>query len=264
MRVIGDLVLINGKIDNLAAGMVSEDPPFNAADEGVIIYNLTDRAYKYNNGSTWVTFQVSIETSNVLLTTLGDEWINPDFTFNPNPFNALQTISGLTSGSSLFNVFKQMDANLINALNVTTIRGIPLPTADLLSENDVIFFNGVSFEYGQIGQLGVPNVAINQLNNVTITSPIDNDVIVKQGSEWVNKRVWFQYENLAANTTFVVNHGLGNRFCHVTVVNAASGQKILDSNISAITYNTDDQITVELTSAMPVNILVTSFAPAPA
>lgn len=262
-KYYGDIELIGGRVINLNAEHVTSDPAFNASDEGKIIYNSTENAYKYNNGSSWITFEVSLTSSNALVNTLGNNWINTDFSFNPTDFNTLDNVTGLTSSNSLFDVFNQLDNQLTGAKNVGSLRGVNLNfiNTDPTSGN-IIYFDGSDFVLGTINDIGNANLKVADLSDASITSVQNNDFLVRENGSWVNKPIFYEYEELSGTlSVFTVNHSLGQRFCHVTVIDRDfATPRIMDpSLITKIEYNNEITLTVTLSTVKRVSVIVSTL-----
>ena len=257
MKYFGDIELIEGKILNLIGEKVSSDPTVVAAEEGRIIYNTTEKAYKYNNGSAYVAFEVSVTTNDALIDTLGSNWINNDFSFDPTPYNNFDNVSSLTANDSLFNVLDQLDTAITNALSVNKIDGIDVDTSGIQNQ-DILMFDGSDFIAASIDDLGTPTLDFSEINDTNFTGLANNDIVVYDSgnSEWQNRQWWFKYENFAANTTFVVTHNLNSQYCHVTVINASDDTIITPSDI---TFTDANNLTVQLGSSNPVIIIVTAL-----
>lgn len=264
MKHFGDIELIGGVIKNMVGENFSSDPTFSASEAGRIIYNTTSNEYKFNNGTEWVVFETDIVSSSVTLrATLGTNWVNPDFSFNPAPFNALDNISGLTGTESLFDVIFQLDNGITSALTVTKLQGVDIDFSGGLSAGDIIFFNGEDFIAGTLDNLVVQSITLDDLTDVTLTTLEDNEITIFQNSEWVNKAFFFQFEDLSnLSSVFVVNHNLNTQFCDVTIVDmsTATPSRIDPSLITSIEYDDANKLTVTLTGNKPVTIVVVGVA----
>lgn len=259
----GDIELVNGAIINLAAESVSADPTFNASDEGLIIFNTTDKVYKYNNGTAWITFEVSLTSTNELVDSLGNNWINPDFSFDPSDFNSLSNISGLSSTDSLYEVIVELNSAIDDAKNVGTLQGIDLNfTSGSVVAKNIIYFDGTDFVAGTVNDLDTVELNFSQLQDTNFSNLGNNNFTVYQGSKWVNKPVFFKYNELSGTlSTFTVNHSLGEQFCNVTIIDRsfATPRRINPSLISSIEYNSGSTLTVNLTTTKPVTIIVSGL-----
>ena len=259
----GDIELISGAIINLEAENVSADPAFDAAGEGRIIYNTTQKAYKYNNGTSWVTFEVSLTSTTELVDTLGSNWINPDFSFDPTDFNALDNLTGLTTGDSLYSVIEGLDAAITSALSVTTLRGVNLDfTSGSLVAGNIVYFNGIEFVAGTVNDLDLVNIGFDELIDTDFTSQSNDQIAVYENGLWRNKPIFYKYQELSRTlNTFTVNHSLGEQFCHVTIIDMSftTPRRISNANISSIEYNSSSTLTVSLNVNKPVTIIVSSL-----
>lgn len=264
MKQFGDIELIEGEIINLVAERVAADPVFDAADAGIIIYNTTENSYKYNNASAWVAFEVSLTSSTQLVETLGDNWINPDLSFDPTDFNNLGNIDGLNANDSLFNVIEELDTAITEAKTVTTLQGVSLNfVAGDLNALNVILFDGTNFIPGTVNDLNTVELNFSELQDTLITLPEDDQFAVFDGGVWVNKPIFFKFEDLSGTiSVFTINHSLGEQFCIVSVIDMsfATPRRIDPTEISTIEYNTENTLTVTLTGNKPVTIIVASVA----
>jgi len=260
-KFYGDIELMGGgAIFNLSGERLSEDPELEESEEGRIIYNTTESAYKYNNGSAWLIFEVSVTASNALVETLGTVWINENFSFNPDPFNDLDNVSGLTATDSLFTVIEQLDAGITDAKIVVTLQGVPLNfDPEDLEANNIIFYDGAEFVRGTINDLDTLELNVEELADVTITDLADNEALFYQDGAWVNKKTYFQYQELSGTVNvFVVNHELGVQFCNVEVIDMSSGTPVVidPADIVSIAFTSDTQLIVTLTGNLAVTIVV--------
>jgi len=263
-KFYGDIELMGGgAVLNLSGERLSDDPTLEESEEGRIIYNTTENAYKYNNGSAWLAFEVSTTSSSALIETLGSNWINEDFSFDPTPFNALGNLTGLTTSDSLFTVIAQLDGGITTAKTVVTLRGIPLnfDPEDLETKN-IIYFDGATFVRGTINDLDTLAINVSALNDVSLTNIADNEALFFQNDEWVNKKIHFQYQDLSGTVnTFVIDHELGVQFCNVEVIDMSGGTPftIDPAEIVSVVFTSDTQLTVTLTGNKAVTITVTGL-----
>lgn len=251
LTLFGDARIINAKIEDGSL------PTFTADDEGrLFVYN---HELYFNDGSKWSTFQLSNNSSEPLIDTLGRNWINEDLSFNPTDFNNLDNITGLTANDTLFDVFVALDAAISNvsSLNFSDLEDVNFSS---LAAGDIIFYNGTSFS-----NITLNDLASSQLNfsseNLSDTSIVDyasGDVLVYSeiDSKLVNRKTFAEYTNLAANTSFIVSHDLGVKYCIVQVINAQT-DALVTSDYGVI-FDSVDQLTVTVTPAIPVKILVTA------
>ena len=263
-KVYGDIELLGGgTIINMAAEKLETTPEFNADDEGRIIYNTTEGEYQYNNGSTWVSFQVATASNSALIETLGSNWINGDYGFNPVPFNNLDNISGLTADDSLFDVISQLDSGITTAQAVETLQGVTLnfEVADLDARN-ILYYDGANFVPGTINDLDTIVLSVGELDDITLTDVADNQTLVYQGGDWINVSTHFEYQDLSGTVSvFVIPHNLGTQFCNVEIIDmsGATPVRIDPSEITSISYDSTTQLTVTLTGNKAVTILVSGM-----
>lgn len=251
LTLFGDARIINAKIEDGSL------PTFTVDDEGrLFVYN---HELYFNDGSKWSTFQLSNNSSQPLIDTLGRNWINEDLSFNPTDFNALGNITGLTSNDTLFDVFVALDAAISN---VSSLNFSDLGDVDFSSmvAGDIIFFNGTTFTNITLNDLASSqlNFSSQNLSDTDIEDYASGDVLVYSeiDAKLVNRKTFAEYTNLASNTTFVVPHDLGVRHCIVQVINAQTN--VLITSDYGVTFDSVDQLTVTVSPAIPVKILVTA------
>lgn len=264
MKTIGDIELVGGSILNLNAESLATDPAFTADDEGRIIYNTTTNEYRFNNGSEWVAFQSdAVSSSTTLRDTLGTEWVNSNFSFNPTQLNLFDNVSGLTSNSSLYDALNQLDSAITTSLNVTKLQDVDLDFTSGLEVNNIVYYNGSEFVNGTVNDLDLVELDLSELDDVTFSSLKANEIAAYNGSEWVNRPLVYTFDDLSgANQVFNVNHNLGTRFVSVTIFDRAlGGVKTLDpSSLTSIVMSDDNNLTVTLNRNTRVTILVIGMA----
>lgn len=260
MQYIGDIELVGSEIINLKVDANDGLPPFTSDDESRVVYNLTDHQLYYNNGSAYFPLQVASQNAQPLIETLGNNWINPDLSFNPIPFNTLPFISGLTSTDSLFSVFEQITAELQNLgnINIDSLEGVSLESPQV---NDVLYFNGTNWTNTQIDN--IPNLTINislgSLNDVELNGTMQNTQSLFFDSninKFTNANWAYTYSNNTSQASHTVIHNLDQQFCQVTVINhlASPPQTVA---VSSIQFNSAIQLTVNLVTPSPATILIT-------
>ena len=260
MKHNGNIELVGGQILNLVGESLASDPTFDAAEEGRMFYNTATKEYKFNNGTDYVAFETDIvSASTTLRASLGTEWVNTDFSFNPTTLNTLSNISGLTSNSSLYDVIDQLNTGIDTALTVTKLQGIDLDFTGGLATGNIIYYNGSSFVSGTINDVDLVDISLSQINDVNLTSIANNEIAVYQNSEWVNKPLAFQYQELSGLTnTFAIAHNLGVQFCDVTIIDmdTATPSRIDPALVTTVNYDDANNLTVTLTGNKRVTIVV--------
>jgi hypothetical protein len=260
MKYIGDIELINGKIINCKVDPVTSLPEFVVGDESRLIYNLDDKQLYYNDGEAYRPLQVASENSQPLIQTLGNVWINPDYSFNPVPFNDLAFISGLTANDSLFTVIEKIDQALLE-ISIIDLNDIQDFNIEDPQAGDIVYFDGLNWINVSLSE--IPDFAINislgGLNDVDLIAiPTDNETIFfsSENNKFINMKWTFRYENLTPNVTHVVTHNLGQTYCAVTVINTNTNTLVTPDSVI---FNNGSQLTVNLSSTLPVIILVTTI-----
>lgn len=93
--------------------------------------------------------------------------------------------------------------------------------------------------------------ALDDLSDVAVTSASAGDTLIHNGTEFVNRKTYFLYDGASA-TSHTVTHGLGQKYCNVTVVDSTDEVIIPQS----ITFNSATQLTVTFTSAIACRVVV--------
>jgi hypothetical protein len=99
--------------------------------------------------------------------------------------------------------------------------------------------------------------SVNDLTDVTTTTPAAGEALVWDSGNSDFRNVPFHYvESSASATSHVINHGLGQQYVNVTVVDG-SDQVIIPQSITMTDAN---NLTVTLSSAAAVTVIVTGVA----
>ena len=96
---------------------------------------------------------------------------------------------------------------------------------------------------------------INSLSDVNATHA-DGAVLTSNGSQWVAQQIYYLYDGATANTTHVVTHGLGVKYCNVTVVDSSDEVVIPQS----IKFDSTSQLTVTFNTAITCKVIVMGVA----
>ena len=158
MQYLGDIELVGAEIINLLVDANNGLPAFVTSDESRLVYNLDDHQLYYNNGTAYFPLMVASQNAQPLIETLGNNWINPDLSFDPTPFNSLPFISGLTSTDSLFSVIEQLANGLesISSISIDSLAGVAIVSPQV---DDILYFDGTNWINAPIDDL--PNLTIN-------------------------------------------------------------------------------------------------------
>src|SRR6185312_5722652 len=248
MKYYGDIELISSEIINCFIESVATLPVFVSSDVSRIIYNTTNNQYYYNNGTQYVPFQVASQTAEPLIETLGNNWINDDYSFNPAPFNALNFVTPQLSGTdSLFTVFERLDATLDDLSNITLddIVGFSINNPQA---GDIMYYDGSNFINSPLAEL--PNfglvISLSELSDCSIeVTPTNNESLFFNSStnKFTSYKTMFRYEQDAPQATHVVTHNLGQLFCFVQVWNTSNNALLSPATVIA---NSNTQLTVTL------------------
>ena len=95
--------------------------------------------------------------------------------------------------------------------------------------------------------------AFNDLTDVVITTPAANEVVVFDGTNFVNKAISFTYIASSANTSHTVNHNLGVKYVNISVYDDDTGEAIIPDSIVVST----NSVVVTTNLAAKLAIIVT-------
>jgi len=112
------------------------------------------------------------------------------------------------------------------------------------SSKGVASFSSTDFSVTS-GAVSLVAKSLSSLTDVAVTSPTAGDMLVYNStdSKFENRKVYFLYTG-ASNTTHSVSHGLGQKYCNVTVVDGSDEVVIpqsitfVDSSTLTVTFNT--------------------------
>ena len=93
--------------------------------------------------------------------------------------------------------------------------------------------------------------SLSDLTDISLTAETTGDMLVYDGTDFVNRKTYFLYDGASA-TSHTVTHNLGQKYCNVTVVDASDEVVIPQS----ITFVNDTQLTVTFTSAIACKVVV--------
>ena len=102
------------------------------------------------------------------------------------------------------------------------------------------------------GAVSIVAKGLDSLTDVAITSATGGDMLVHNGTEFVNRKAYYLHDQASGATTWTVTHGLGQKYCNVTVIDSADEVVIPQS----ITFNSTTQLTVTFTSAITGKVVV--------
>ena len=97
---------------------------------------------------------------------------------------------------------------------------------------------------------------LTDLSDVTVTGAAAGDMLVHNGTNFVNQKIHFVYVSTIAGTSHVVSHNLGQKYCQVTVVDVNDEVIIPQS----IVFNDANTLTVTFNSAINCRVIVTGVA----
>lgn len=253
----GDIELIKSKIYNLKVESLDTDPTFDTDDISRIYYNTDTNSYRFNNGTAYVDLSLPANYS-TLIDTFGSNWINDDFTFNPTPFNALNTIDGLTSNDSLFNVIQQLDTAISNLSSpsmadlsdVSIPEGIAIGYTLVYTGTDQYTFLDMDTVISDYSTIKVIN-----LHDVNAESLANGGSLIYDGSSetFSVKDQVIIIDDFYNTQTHAIAHNLGLQYLGVTVINAQTGITIPDATVQFTDVN---NLSVSLSANAPIKVIL--------
>jgi hypothetical protein len=97
---------------------------------------------------------------------------------------------------------------------------------------------------------------ISDLADVATSSPVNNDALIWDGTNWVNQKI-FHTEAFTSSSTWVVTHGIGQRWCNVTVIDTATNEVVIPQ---AIVFDSTTQLTVTFNASLAGQVVVMGVA----
>jgi hypothetical protein len=256
MLYYGNIELVSGEILNCIVENLAQDPEFVRADSGRVYFNTTTGTLKYNNGIEYVDTAGGFNAP--LVDTLGSNWINNDYSFNPEAFSNFSTVTNLSANSTLFTVLSDMDAAIGNFQLGSIFDIANVKETSTLQTGDICFFNGVDFTFASINNLINEYSAISTetLSDIEIVGNLESgNVFVWSSllSKFVNTPIFYNYTNYSSAVSFTVTHNLGVLYPFVNVVNPGNNQTITPTSVI---YIDENQLIVNISSPSPVVINV--------
>lgn len=186
--------------------------------------------------------------------TAGDVTIKAAGVDNAQLANPGITIAG-TTGSDAVDLGETLTfSSTVSGLVLSTVAtngvalDVRLATASLTG---VASFAAADFDVSVGGEVTAVAKALDSLTDVVITSPAGGQTIVYNGTNFVNRKV-FHTETFTSSTSWVVTHGLGQKFCNVTVVDSTDEVVIPQS----IKFDSATQLTVTFNTALAGQVIV--------
>jgi hypothetical protein len=100
------------------------------------------------------------------------------------------------------------------------------------------------------------SAVLDDLSDVVISTPADNQALIYNGTNWVNQKVYHLHTQAVAAASWVVTHNIGQKFCNVTVVDDTDEVIIPQS----IKFDSATQLTVTFNSAVAGAVVVMGIA----
>lgn len=102
----------------------------------------------------------------------------------------------------------------------------------------------------------VGSTSVGDHNDVALTSPADGEVLVYDGSNFVNQKVFHIHDQASAATTWTVTHNIGQKYCNVVIVDDLDEVIIPES----IKFDSANQLTVTFNTAVAGKVIVAGIA----
>lgn len=254
---VGGVELKGGKVLDLTIGSVPTPPTFDANNAGRFTFSESDGVLRFNNGLGLVALNTTASENPNLIESLGSNWLNSDFSFNPAPFNNLDVISGLTTDDSLFDVIEQLSEGIQEFNTIETSQLVAPPgTPDLYVlmhlAGDLVFTNIETLLNSSSISLDFDN-----LSGFNIDSTKQGNMLVFDAAgDLVSRDLSYTYVSFTASDAHVINHNLGQKYVSVFCINPSTDKAIQPLEIEFITNN---QLLVRLSSSQRLIANVTNF-----
>lgn len=130
-------------------------------------------------------------------------------------------------------------------------------SVDTASDKDLFQYDVGTSKWKNVAPSVVAaNIALGDLSDVGSASPTDNGVLVGNGTSWNTQQIYFLHTQGSASTSWTVSHGLGQKYCVVTVVDSTDEVVIPQS----ITFDSTTQLTVTFNTAITGKVVVMGIA----
>jgi hypothetical protein len=190
---------------------------------------------------------VSIKTAGVENAQL----VNKDIGFTGN--------TGGTFTVDLGSSFNIVGNTLQGVSTVSDAAGVVVTVADATnSTKGVASFVAADFSVVD-GEVGLIAKDLDSLTDVVIDGPTLGDALIYDGSDFVNTGIYYLYESSTPTTTHTITHGIGQKFCNVTVADDTDEVIIPQS----ITFYDANSLIVTFTSSINCKVIVMGVPMAP-
>jgi len=108
----------------------------------------------------------------------------------------------------------------------------------------------------QISTFVQSDTTLDEISNVDVTGAADGDVLVFNGTNWVDQKVYHLHSQTSDNVTWTVTHNIGQKYCNVTVVDTADEVIIPQS----IKFDSTTQLTITFNTAIQGKAVVMGVA----
>jgi len=264
--VLGDRVLVKNQTTASANGIYISGPTLTRANDALDASSVTSMAVFVQQGTVnadtaWTqTASVStIDTDALVFVQFAGGTYTPG---NGSITNAMLQNSSVNINADTGGISVDLGGDLLitgdisYGMETTASSGsvvIKGKIADNQGQRGVASYNSAHFDVSNVGVVSITNnaIALDNLSDVAISSPVIGQSIVHDGSGFVNKKTYHVYTGSSA-TTHTVSHGIGQKFCQVTVSDA-SDEVIIPSSIK---FDSTTQLTVTFNTATACTVSV--------
>jgi hypothetical protein len=129
-------------------------------------------------------------------------------------------------------------------------------TVDTAVSEDILVYNGTKWD-NQTPATVAGTMNLGELKDVGSASPsVAGKVLVADGTNWQAASIYYMHTQSAAASTWTVSHGLGVKYCNVTIIDANDEVVIPQS----ITFNSTTGLTVVFNTAIAGKVVVMGVA----
>lgn len=256
MKYYSDIELQNSKITGLRLEPLDADPTFDVNDLGRIYFNQTTGIIKLNNGTAYI--DVTIPSNfNDLITTLGNNWINSTYSFNPVPFNQFKNVNSLTENDSLYSVLAQLDTAISQISKSKLLDLSDVAVTQTVNAGDICYYTGDFFSFASIDSVieNYGHIEFVKLNDVDTTALAQNSIFLYDSvsSSLKAASLFYEDDDLQITTSHSITHNLGVKYCSVTLIDKSNDQLITDATV---TFTDIGQIDITLANAAPIHYVL--------
>lgn len=222
-----------------------------AVTSGTVTITAANASSSQKGVASFDTVGFTVSSGNVVLNTITNAMLTNSSISLAGDSGSNQTISlgdtlTIIDGGTHTDVAKVLKTTTVST-DTINIAARPATTAAV----GVASFSSTDFGV-TAGAVSLTAKALDSLSDVVVSSPAAGHTLVNNGTNFVNRPIYYLYVGGSSSTTHTVTHSLGQKYCNVTVVDA-SDQVIIPESI---TFDSTSQLTVVFSSATTCRVIV--------